>query len=655
MQRLGFVLVLAACGGSGSSQTAYFDLTGATVDDGTFWNLPFPSDLRLDPNGAPDMTGFPNPRNVAILNSLMLDIPDRRGWPQMSTSYFRFTGAVPDRAITDVITDGSAVLLDIDPNSPEKGTSYPIVAQTLVTDRYVPDGLVAIAPRPGVVLRASTTYAYVITTAFAPGFAAAPAFSELAQGKTPAGLFGQQAATLYAPLWDALDAAGISRDDAIVATVFTTGDEVARTRHRSEMIRSTYHPAVTNLALSAEADTLDGFCHLVGTIDMPQFQVGTPPFGTDGRFVLDADDVPMRQTGMTIPVTLTLPKAAMPATGWPLYQFFHGSGGLSTGLVDLGHSADSSDMPEPGKGPGYVVALHGLAAASSALPLNPERFPTATDYEYLNIDNLSALPYTFQQGIFEQRMLLDALLALQIPQSVLAGCSIPAPAGGMHFFDPAKVVAGGQSMGGMYTNLIGSVEERYGALVPTGAGGFWNLMILETTSVPGARELLSTALGVDDGTINFVHPALDVIGLAWELAEPIGAMSRIAHRPLPGLPPRSVYEPVGMNDTYFPIDVYDAAALSYGNEEAGTAIWPSMQDALALDKLGGLMSYPVKMNRDSLTRVVVQYMGDGIIDPHYIYRQLDTVKHQYGCFLESYLRDGVPTVPAPGGLTDPCP
>ncbi len=655
MQRLALLALLAACGDNGTSQTAYFELSGAIIDADTFWNLPFPSDLRLDANGAPDMIGFPNPRNVVILTSLMLDIPDRRGWPQMSTSYFRFTGTVPDRAIGDVVTDGSALLVDIDPASPEKGATYPVVAQTLVADRYVPDGLVAIAPRPGIVLRGKTEYAYVVTKAFAPGFAAPPAFSDLAHGKTPAGIFGQAATTLYAPLWDALDAASISRDDVIVATVFTTGDEVARTRHRSEMIRGAYHPAITNLAIAAEADTLDGFCHLTGTIDMPQFQVGKPPFSTEGRFVLDANDIPARQTGMTIPVSITLPKRAMPATGWPLYQFFHGSGGLSTGLVDLGHSPDSGDHPEAGKGPGYVVALHGIAAVSSALPLNPERYPGANDYQYLNIDNLSALPYTFQQGVFEQRLLLDALLALQIPQSALAGCSIPAPAGGTHFFDPAKVVAGGQSMGGMYTNLVGSVEGRYGALVPTGAGGFWNLMILETTSVPGARSLLSTALGVDDTAINFVHPALDVIGLAWELAEPIGAMSRIAHRPLPGLPPRSVFEPVGMGDTYFPIDVYDAAALSYGNVQAGSAQWPSMQDALALDKLGGLMSYPVKMNRDGLTRVVVQYMGDGIIDPHYIYRQLDTVKHQYGCFLESFLRDGVPTVPAPGGLMDPCP
>jgi len=257
--------------------------------------------------------------------------------------------------------------------------------------------------------------------------------------------------------------------------------------------------------------------------------------------------------------------------------------------------------------------------------------------------------------VFEQRLLLDALLDLHIPAATVAACTGISTPTGDYFFDPDKLVAGGQSMGGMYTNLIGAVEPRYGALVLTCAGGFWNLMILETTSVPGARALLGGALGINDANLSFVHPALNVMDLAWEVAEPIASMARIARRPLPGLTARNVYEPVGKDDTYFPIDVYDAAALSYGNEEAGDTVWPSMQDALGLDQLGGLISYPVKANEGGLTRVVVQFMGDGIVDPHYIYRQLDAVKHQYGCFLESYLRDGVPTVPAPGALTDPCP
>jgi hypothetical protein len=630
---------LAACSSSsGPGNTVYFDLAHANTQ-ATYWNYPFPSAQRLDTNGSPDVANYPNPRHLPILQNLLDIIPLRHGWPLMPAGYFRFTDAITMQfALDQPMTAGPVWLVDVDETSPELGTTYPTVATVLPEDGYVPSNLLAVAPRPGIVLRGNTQYAYVITK-LDPAQTRAPGFTE----KDPA----------FASTWAAIDMVGISRADVIVATEFTTGDEIARVQARAEAIHTTYTPAIENLTLAPTQ--YPTFCTVFGTITMPQFQTGEQPFDTGGLFVLDGNDVPEMQGSMTIPVTITLPNAAMPASGWPLYQFFHGSGGLSTGIVDLGPSPTPADIATPGEGPGYVVALHGIAAASSALPLNPERYPPANDYEYLNISNLGAFPQTFQQGVFEQRILTDALLQLHIPAATVAGCAGLSTTTGDHFFDATKLVAGGQSMGGMYTNMVGAVEPRFKALVPTGAGGFWNFMILESTIVPGARNLLGTALGVDDASLVFLHPAMNTIALAWEPAEPLVYMSRINHRPLPGMHPHDVYEPVGMGDSYFPSDVYDAAALSYEHQEAGTAIWPAMQSALALEHLDGLQPYPVKANEDGDTRVVVQYLGDGIVDPHYIYRQLDAVKHQYGCFLESYLRDGVPTVPPAGGLTDPCP
>ena len=634
MKRLALLASLAACSSDPTGTTVYYDVAHAGTQ-ATFFNYPWPSDKRLDANGAPDITAFPNPRNVPILTNLLSIVPDRHGWPVMAAGYFRFTAPITTTFSLDTpMAAGPIYLIDIDPASPERGTTFPVVAQVLPKDGYVPETLLAVAPRPGIVLRGDTEYAYVLTK-FEPGLTRPAQFAETGD------------------LWPVLDMLAIPRSSILVATTFTTGDEVARTATRAEAIRQQYHPTITNVAVAATQ--YPTFCTLTAQITMPQFQIGTPPFDSGGTFSLDASDIPQKQADMTIPVTITLPNEAMPASGFPLYQFFHGSGGVSTGIVNLGRSPDSSDMPTPGEGPGYVVALHHIAAASSALPLNPERLQGATDYAYLNINNLAAFPQTFQQGVYEQRMLLDALLALHVPAATASACSGLSTPTGDYFFDPTKLVAGGQSMGGMYTNMVGAVEPRFGALVPTGAGGYWNFMILESTIVPGARQLLGTALGIDDTQLVFIHPAMNAIALSWEAAEPLVYMARLGRRPLPGAPVHHVYEPVGMGDSYFPIDVYDAAALSYGNEQAGVMVWPSMQDALALDSLGGLLTYPVHANEAGKTRVVVQYAGDGIVDAHYIYRQLDAVKHQYGCFLESYLRDGTPTVPGPGGITDPCP
>jgi len=657
---LPMLLVVAACGGDESSgpPDVYFDLAAPHDTYATFWDQPFPSDLRLNDDGTLDLAGYPNQRELPIVDALLEIARLHVGAPQMAISYVRFGVAVPERRHGDVIAGGLAgdvFLIDVDPDSPERGRTVPVVAETLVRDDFAPTTLVAVAPRPGIVLAPDTAYAVVFRRGFAPDAAPPRDFVALRDGRHDGA-----ATAVFAPLWPVLDEVGVDREDLLVATVFTTGDETRRMYERSEAVRAHFDATIADLAIDpVDGAAHDGFCELVGTVTFPQFQVGTQPFGTDGTFVYDGDGVPVVQGEMTVPLRITIPSAEMPATGWPLYQFFHGSGGVSSGLVDLGRSAVPEDVPELGKGPGWVVAQHGIAAASSALPLNPERLPGANDTAYLNISNLKAFPFTFQQGVFEQRLLLDALLALEIDPSVLAGCSgVALPDGATaHRFDAAKVVAGGQSMGGMYTNLTTSVEPRYGAVVPTGAGGDWNLMLLETDLIPGAREFIATTFDTDAERINFLQPALGLIGIGFAIAEPVVAMSRIGRQPLdePGFAPRHVYQPVGRGDIYFATSIYDAAALAYGNQQAGDPVWPEMQDALALDGLDGVLAYPVRGNRDGVTRVVVQYEGDGILDPHYIYRQLDAVKHQYACFFATYLATGTPSVVAPDAADAPCP
>jgi hypothetical protein len=126
-------------------------------------------------------------------------------------------------------------------------------------------------------------------------------------------------------------------------------------------------------------------------------------------------------------------------------------------------------------------------------------------------------------------------------------------------------------------------------------------------------------------------------------------MPRLARRPLDGHPVRPVYEPVGETDSYFPTTVFDAMALAYGHEQSGQQVWPTMQPALALAGLDGIVPYPVQQNLMSeggtpYTGLVVQYPTGGRFDGHAIYSQLDAVKAQYACFVSSFLRTGVATV-----------
>ena len=665
----GLLLLSLGCSDDGdAAATIAFDVD-SQLDSKTFWDLPFPSDLRLTADGKIDLAGFPNDDKLPLVTDLLTSAADRQGFPVMPVAWFRFTDAstAPALRLTNsvVATSSNPILLvDIDPTSPELGRLFPIVAELLPVDDYTAPALIAVAPRPGIVLRANTTYSFVLQKSLAPTVAVPAAFATLAKGGLPNGRRGADAKILYEPLWPALAMIAVEPASVLVATVFTTGDQVATMGRRSLSVLNKHPVQIDNLALAAIDNgsglgAHEGFCHLTASVTMPQFQTGTPPFNSAGKILLDADNVPIKQGEQVVPLHITIPRATMPTTGWPLFHYFHGSGGLAVDLVDLGAQQVRGGDWEAGKGPGWVVAHSKIAAAAAALPLNPERLPGATDYQYLNINNLPAFPFTFQQGVIEQRLLLDALLKLRIPAAMLASCTgVNLPVGSTeYFFDGDRLAAGGHSMGGMYTNMIGAVEPRYKGFTPFGAGGFWPLMILNTAIFPDAGSLLAGVLRVDAETFTFVHPALALLGMGWEIAEPGASMARIARRPVDG-PPRHVYQPIGANDKYFPNPIFDAAALAYGNNLAGATVWPQTAEALALDGLNVAEIYPVTGNRSQLgattTSVVVQYQGDGIADPHNIFIQLPAVKYQYRCFLETLFRDGIPTVFAPKAIDAAC-
>ncbi len=348
----------------------------------------------------------------------------------------------------------------------------------------------------------------------------------------------------------------------------------------------------------------------------------------------------------------------MPAAGYCLTTYIHGSGGTPKELVDRGRVKVKGGTPRPGEGPAHVLAPFGIAMASVAKPVNPERGGKG-DFDYLNFSNLAAFRDTFRQGAIEERMFLAALVDLKIVPKVLGTCAPKLASGRTHYsIDKTKIAVMGQSMGGMYTNMVSAIEPMVRAAVPTGAGGYWSHMMLVSSRV--GEAIVRLFIG-SNNRLSWMHPALQIFHTAWEVADPLVYVPRLSRKPLSGHPARSIYEVVGKDDSYFPMSVYDAMALAYGHQEAGKEVWSSMQTSLALGGVGGIIPYPVKENLTSVdgkrkyTGVVVQYEGDGIYDSHSVAFQLDAVKYQYGCFLDSFFATGKATVFKPGKLGDPCP
>lgn len=642
---------------------AVFDLDALDED---FFAFPLPSDLRLSDDGTPDLTGFPG-ETVPIVADLLSVAQDRPAWPVIPVAYFRFTAPLAERSAEDILPAEVAspfLLIDVDPTSPDRGALVPTIARTLTPDRYAGSSLVAVASVPGWVLHPGRRYAFVVRRD-ARGWddgplELEPITQQLLAGETPMTSWGADAVALYGALRETLPMIGLAASDIAAATVFTTGDVVADLRAMAVGVRARDDVTIEGLAIApGDGASHERYCELVGTVSMPQFQEGMPLFDTEGRFAYGGDGLPIEQRRESVRVVITIPKTEMPAAGFPLMQYLHGSGGLSSQVVDRGPYGPGGS-PAVGEGPAHVVAALGIGAAGAALPVNPERVPGATSIAYINLGNLSAFPFTFRQGVLESELLLDALLALRIPPALVADCGVaPLPVGATEIrFDPGSVVAMGQSMGGMYVNLFAAIEPRIVALAPTGAGGFWSYMILETELLPNTRVLLGSVLRVDGDTLSHLHPAMHLMQLGWEPAEPMVFMPRISRRPLEGIPSRPIYEPVGQGDSYFPTVLYDAVALAYGHRQVGTEVWPTMQPRLAWAGLDGFETYPVRDNLtsergDAYTGAVVQHAGDGFSDPHNIFMQVPEIRHQWSCLLRTAL-DGTPTIVAPATPGTPC-
>jgi len=645
--------------------TARFALGDRLQTGGGFFDFPYPSDARLTADGFVDLSGMLDRTNSALVRDLLEAAQLSRGFPTLSVGWFGFSDDVATLDLDTVHAgDASIWLVNVDAASPRWGERFPVVARTMVPDPYVDEHVIAVAAVPGFTLEPATQYAYIILRTLGDASGAPLGVPESLWAILHGGTSGDvELDALLRPLRDTLDQVGLEPSAVAAATVFTTADAVAEMYAISEGVREAYQPQILSLQPAPGRGLgWEGYCEFHGSLTLPQFQRGQPPFPSEGLFELDADGMPIAQRDETIPVVVTIPREPMPAAGYPLIMYYHGSGGISTQLVDRGLQPGPGEPIRVGEGPAWVVAQRGFAMAGSAHPVNPERVPNATAIEYINLTNLKAFRDTFRQGIIEQRLYLDALLRLELPSDLVEACdgaSLPDGVGAGRF-DPDTVYAMGQSMGGMYTNMIAAVEPRITAVVPTGAGGFWSFFILQTELIPNVESLLRTFIRTDV-ELTFVHPALHALQTAWEPAEPVVYVPHLAQRPLPGHPVRPVYQPVGLGDSFFPPSIFDVITVAYGNERAGDLVWGTMDATLALDGRSPLAGYPVTNNLTSLessepyTGVVVQYEGDGFSDPHVIFVQLEAVKYQYLCFFDSMRRNGSATVPGPGTLADACP
>jgi hypothetical protein len=651
-----------------------------------FFAAPFPSDELVDASGRVSLAGFPNePANGLVKQATSLIGRDARGFSTTAGIFFTLTGAIDPASLPDrkgsVAAGASVALVDVDPDSP----TY--LKRVIVDASYADDGgeyadlrLLSLVPLQGTPLRPKTRYAAYVTTrvrdAQGAALGQAPEIAQLARGEVPAGLRGD-VATAYATALTKLAIVGVPTDSVAALAVFTTGDPTAQLYGVSSAMAA--RPVPTIAKPFARTETYDGYCVYATTIAMPDYQSGTPPFENEkdgGTWVFDASGAPIWQRDEPANFYVTIPRATIPAAGAPVVVFVRTGGGGDRPLVDRGVQAvHGGPAIVAGSGPAMDFAAVGFAGVQVDGPLGGLRNTTGKDEQFLvfNVGNAGALRDNVRESAAELTLMPKILEGITIDVADCPGAS--SAAGGTKVgFDLDHLAIMGHSMGASIAPLVLAAQPRYGAMILSGAGASWIENVLykkEPLDVSGAMNVL---LGyVNDSPLREVtrgDPAVSLFQWAAEAADEQIYDDRVLFvtgSATGGAKARHVLMLQGIVDHYIMPPIAEATALSMGLDLAGRAYDTSVAEIASLPKMSEVIelvrarkpiALPASGNVSSgalrATAVVVQHPSDGIEDGHEVVFQTEAPKHQYRCFLASFLK-GVPTVPDDGKETDACP
>lgn len=526
---LAIALLLVAAPAPAAEQV--FDPTGSS-----FYDMPFPMELRRDPDGTVSLASFPFPPGNALVDDYRVALERTKSFGINSGVFFKFDAAIdptslPADPAASAAPGSSVFLINIDPRSPQRGTRTPLwIEFRAVGDAWRDDNLLGIMPVPGLPLEPNTLYAAVITDDLLGAdllpVTPAPFLVQMRAGGATT-VFEDQALPLYARLWKQLEREeGLSRDQVVGATVFRTGDGTAPLEAVERFLRAKARPQATNLVLDAARST-GHYWTFTGQFLAPQFQDGTPPFSSDGGiFQFDAKGRPVVQRFDTLSFVLTIPKErddgslSMPKAGWPIAPYMHGTGGSRNSFVNDGTAGRLATQGIASLG--IDQPLHGLRpgatpdGANFYNPLNPDA---------LRDNPLQAAADSLVVHKLVRRLTVDPDLLNVAPGAGFEQTSRPIR------FDKKRVMYVGHSQGATTGPLfLGVAKNVLGGVISAGGGHLLvNILTREQEFFAGLklRDLVEILLG---GPVDLFHPALHLLQMGSEVSDPVTFAPQFAKR-----------------------------------------------------------------------------------------------------------------------------
>ncbi|HEY6463798.1 MAG TPA: hypothetical protein VIY73_26695, partial [Polyangiaceae bacterium] len=609
------------------------------------YDAPFPSDDLVNADGTIAIDTFPNlpdPDEVALVVQMkQMVASNARGFSEEAAVYFELGGAahpinLPDMP-TSVTPQANVFLMDVMPGSPDYLQRTPVTVRfDAIGGPFGVPNMLTVLPLQGTPLRPKTTYAAVVTTA--TGLEAGDEMGQIASGIRPAAL--SEAA--FAEYWAAMASlaqAGVAASEVAGLSVYTTDDPTTQLGTVLADMLSRPLPAIDTPF--HQTDLFDTYCVYEATLPMPDYQAGDSPYtfeDSGGGWQFDASGNPILQRTEEAGVVVTIPRAPMPASGWPIAHFIRTGGGTNRPLVDRGPEATNGGNPiAPGTGPALWFTMAGMAGAMVDGPHEDLRNLTNDNEDFLmfNINNLEALRDNVRESAAEYALFAHVLAGLSLDVSDCPGTTGPA------HFDSSKMALMGHSMGSTIAPLVLAAEPMYRAAVLSGAGASWIENIIWKQLPTPIRPFVNLELRYNDLDppidVQEDDPVVSLFQWAAEPADPLVYTRQLIREPPAGQSPRQVLMEQGIVDHYIMPPIANATSLSLGLDLAGAPLDASSTELTAdgAPTLEGVLAFsghhqialPVTGNQATgLTGVVVQHPSDGIEDGHEMVFQTDPPK-----------------------------
>lgn len=466
-----------------------------------FFDTPWPSNHRLTPEGAPDLSNFPRADHPFVAANLAEIARDVRGYSPMPVIYLALEadpGSVEVPAPNTTLKPDSPVQLIALGDDCESRIPLEIVVRN-AKDDFLPSHYIAIAPVVGFALEAKKSYALVVLKTFGKdethaGTAAPNDFAAALAGTGNHAGFNES----LAPLRTCMQKSGLTADEIAIATVFSTQDSQAELRklvadvEDAERVKAPVLESWTAIPDTQYPTAAGEYTTYTASVKFPIYQAGDSPYMSAGGFRYDDAGKPIIQRWEDVPVIFTIPVGEGP---FPVFIWQSGAGASLKG-----HTKQAFLM---------TLFKGGIAVAKFLPQFHGDRNVPGGDldlhsYNYLNPESARAV--LRQQAI-------DGAYMVRVVREALA------PREEAKVLDMKRMIMGGHSQGAEVAAMLASASPQIEAYVLSGVGTYVSETIVHRTNPFDVAELLGNLLGIK-GSLDRFHSLIQLAQLEADVVDP---------------------------------------------------------------------------------------------------------------------------------------